>query len=279
MRGVKPARVKDASGKMVEEYWGPALKLLGDSHFLQELKDYDRDNIDPKVIEKIRNAYTSNPDFNPEIVKNSSSAAEGLCKWVCALDKYESVAKIVAPKTAALKNAEEELATEMAKLQVKQAELKEVEDKINLLENQFKEMSDKMKSLEYQADQCEKKLERAEKLLGGLGGEKSRWTTAAEISRVRYINLTGDILLGSGIIAYLGAFTGVYRQRCIKIWTETCAQAEIPSGSNFNLASVLGDPIQTRDWIINGLPNDTFSVENSIIANVTRRFPLFIDVS
>jgi len=92
MRSVKPARIKDSNGNMVEDYWGPALKLLSDSHFLQELKNYDRDNIDPKIIDKIRKGYTSNAEFNPEIIKNSSSAAEGLCNWVCALDKYDTVA-------------------------------------------------------------------------------------------------------------------------------------------------------------------------------------------
>lgn len=277
MRGVKPARIKDSSGKMIEDYWGPALKLLGDSHFLQELKDYDRDNIDPKIIEKIRKSYTSSPDFNPEIIKNSSSAAEGLCKFVCAIDKYDSVAKVVAPKTAALKSAEAELTAEMSKLQVKQAELKDVEDKIAKLEHKFKEMSNKKKSLEDQADMCAKKLVRAEKLLGGLGGEKERWTVAAEISRVRFKNLTGDILLGSGIIAYLGAFTGFYRQKCVQKWIELCNAESIPSEANFNLATILGDPIEIRDWVINGLPNDNFSIENSIIANRTRRWPLFID--
>jgi hypothetical protein len=30
--------------------------------------------------------------------------------------------------------------------------------------------------LEYEVDLCEKKLDRATKLIGGLGGEKARWT-------------------------------------------------------------------------------------------------------
>ena len=34
----------------------------------------------------------------------------------------------------------------------------------------------KKKKLEDNLELCEKKLERAEQLIGGLGGEKSRWT-------------------------------------------------------------------------------------------------------
>lgn len=73
-------------------------------------------------------------------------------------------------------------------------------------------MTQKKKELETNIDICEKKLDRAEKLIGGLGGEKDRWTEAARILGDKYINITGDVLLSSGLVAYLGAFTVDYRQ-------------------------------------------------------------------
>ena len=56
MRNIKPERKPDpsGSGKMVEDYWGPSQKLLGDMKFLDHLKSYDKDNIQPAVIKKIR---------------------------------------------------------------------------------------------------------------------------------------------------------------------------------------------------------------------------------
>lgn len=42
------------TGKMIEDYWGPSLKLLGDLKFLDKLKSYDKDNISPPIIKKIR---------------------------------------------------------------------------------------------------------------------------------------------------------------------------------------------------------------------------------
>jgi dynein heavy chain len=59
---------------------------------------------------------------------------------------------------------------------------------------------------------CKTKLTRAETLIGGLGGEKTRWMQAAKDLTHQYDNLIGDILLSGGIIAYLGAFTAVFRQ-------------------------------------------------------------------
>ncbi|KAJ3222668.1 Dynein heavy chain 3, axonemal [Clydaea vesicula] len=279
MKNIKPARIKDpgGSGKMVEDYWGPALKLLGDAHFLQGLKSYDKDNIDSKIIDKIRKVYIVNPDFDPNIIKVSSSAAEGLCKWVRALDKYDVVAKVVGPKKEALAKAEGELAEEMAKLNAKRAELKEVEDKMAALESNFASMTAKKADLEKQVDLVGKKLVRAEKLIGGLGGEKDRWSDAARSLNATYTNLTGDVLLSSAVIAYLGAFTSPYRITCVKDWNQKCLDNKIPCSGVFSLVNTLGDPIKTRAWALAGLPNDNFSVDNGIIATKTRRWPLFID--
>ena len=53
---------------------------------------------------------------------------------------------------------------------------------------------------------------RAEKLIGGLGGEKDRWSKAATDLGIQYNNLTGDVLIAAGLVAYLGAFTIAFRQ-------------------------------------------------------------------
>ena len=71
-------------------------------------------------------------------------------------------------------------------------------------------------------DLCGKKLERAEKLIGGLGGEKDRWSAAAASLQDVYDNLTGDVLISSGVIAYLGAFTAGFRRECTQEWTKIC---------------------------------------------------------
>ena len=75
---------------------------------------------------------------------------------------------------------------QMAKLSEKQAELKEVTDKLQALNDQLDIMTKKKEDLEANILLCEQKLDRAEKLIGGLGGEKARWTeTAAYLNEVR----------------------------------------------------------------------------------------------
>jgi len=60
---------------------------------------------------------------------------------------------------------------------------------------------------------------------------------------VTYVNLTGDVLISSGMIAYLGAFTSVFREELAADWVMNCEEREIPNGGKFSLEKVLGDPV------------------------------------
>ena len=68
--------------------------MLGDMKFLDSLREFDKDHIPPATMKKIRDRYISNPDYSPGIIKNVSSACEGLCKWVLAIDVYDDVIKV-----------------------------------------------------------------------------------------------------------------------------------------------------------------------------------------
>jgi hypothetical protein len=49
------------------------------------------------------------------------------------------------------------------------------------------------------------------------------------------------------------------------------SQAGIPSSGHFSFSAILGDPVSVRGWVIAGLPNDSFSIDNAIIATTARR--------
>lgn len=99
---------------------------------------------------------------------------------------------------------------------------------------------------------------------------------AAQLSE-RYARVTGDVLLSSGLVAYLGAFTLTFRQKCIDEWTTLCVERNIPCSPSFSLNATLGEPVLIRDWQIAGLPVDGFSTDNGIIVSNARRWPLMID--
>ncbi|XP_063710592.1 dynein axonemal heavy chain 3-like [Symsagittifera roscoffensis] len=279
MRQQKAERKPDpsGSGKMVEDYWGPSLKLLGDMKFLEYLQQFDKDNIPGPVMKKIRDKFVDHPLFKPEVVRNVSTACEGLCKWVLAMEVYERVAKVVAPKKIKLAEAQGELEVQMTKLNAKRAELKAIVDKLQTLQDKLDEMTKKKEELEFNIDLCGKKLDRAEKLIGGLGGEKDRWSKNAEDLGFKYINITGDVLVSSAIVAYLGTFTVDFRTEATHKWMEKCREKKIPCSEVFSMANTLGEPVKIRDWNIAGLPVDSFSVDNGIIVDNSQRWPLMID--
>ncbi|XP_030830748.1 dynein heavy chain 7, axonemal isoform X1 [Strongylocentrotus purpuratus] len=279
LKGLKPDRIPDpgGSGKKIEDFWGPSKRMLGDMKFLQSLHEYDKDNIPANIIKTIRTKYVPNPDFDPVKIRQASTACEGLCKWCRAMESYDKVAKVVAPKQEALAAAEGELKVAMGSLEKKRAALKEVQDKLKKLEDKLEANKKKKLDLENQVGLCSKKLERAEQLIGGLGGEKDRWNqSAADLGKL-YINLTGDVLISSGLVAYLGAFTSAYRLDQIKEWFTEVSTNGIPTSTEFSLSNTLGDQVQIRAWNIAGLPTDSFSVENGIIISNARRWPLMID--
>ncbi len=262
--------------KKVTDYWPTAIKMMNDNDFLKNLQNYDKENIEEERIKKLQE-YVKNPKFNIEHLATISAIAANLGSWVLAMDKFYNVNLIVKPKKAALAEANAKYAEIDGKLKIKQAELKVVQDKVDGLIADLKATRDFKAKLEADVADCEAKLERAHKLISGLGGEKARWKEQSIILTEVYKNLTGDILVASGMIAYLGAFTSVFRDQLSAEWVAKCQQQNIPSAGKFSLPNTLGNPVLIREWTIAGLPSDSFSIENAIINQKARRWPLFID--
>lgn len=70
IKGVKPDKIQDASsGRLVEDYWPAAVRMLGDMRFLDGLKNFDKDNIPSAYMKKIRDKFINDRSFQPDIVK------------------------------------------------------------------------------------------------------------------------------------------------------------------------------------------------------------------
>jgi dynein heavy chain, axonemal len=102
---------------------------------------------------------------------------------------YERVAREVGPKRESLAEAQATLAEVLAKLAEKQAELKAVVDRVTELENGLKQAIANQQALADQVVDCQTKLVRAEKLIGGLGGEKGRWQVSSKRLGQAFVNL------------------------------------------------------------------------------------------
>ena len=115
-----------------------------------------------------------------EAVGKVSYAAKGLCLWVYAMEVYGHMAKEIAPKRAKLKNAQEQLSKKQAQLAKAQEALAEVLAKVQALRDKYEASTASKEALQKESDELEIKLERAEKIVNGLAGEKNRWESSID---------------------------------------------------------------------------------------------------
>ena len=60
-------------------------------------------------------------------------------------------------------------------------------------------------------------------------------------------------------------------------WRLICEKHGISCSDKFSISSTLGDTIETRSCHMEGLPIDTYSIENALIINHSKKWPLMID--
>ncbi|XP_049786264.1 dynein axonemal heavy chain 7-like [Schistocerca cancellata] len=277
LKDVKPDRITDpASGKKSNDYWGPAKKLLADFRFLFNLKTFDKDNIPPAVMKKVR-AEIKKPEFNAQAIAKASKAAEAICLWVAAMDVYERVSKVLEPKKVVLAEAEavlQELSTVLSSEEEKQ---KDLEAKLLELNRVREETADHKADLEAREAEADSKWQRADRLIRSLEGERIHWTEASDSLQLALDNLPGNVLVSCGVMAYLSPFTSVYRTKCIEDWHAYIVRSGIPSSTVYDFVQALGLDLKTRSWIIAGLPRDHFTLESAVIVDNSQRWSIMVD--
>ena len=82
----------------------------------------------------------------------------------------------------------------------------------------------------------------------------------------------------AGNVSYTGPFSGKYRVEMQTEWlAEGLTKASIQHSKHCTLIDVLGEPVKIEQWTVYGLPNDELSIQNAIIIDKSRRWPLMID--
>ncbi|XP_044040597.1 dynein axonemal heavy chain 2-like isoform X2 [Siniperca chuatsi] len=259
-----------------EPTWAEAKRQLGESNFIKTLVNFDKDNISDRVLKKI-GQYCRLVDFQPEIIGKVSLAAKSLCMWVRAMEVYGRIYRVVEPKRIQLNAAMAQLAEKQAALADAQNKLREVAEELDQLKKQHGEKLATKESLRKKSDEMEVKLDRADKLVTGLAGERVRWEERVAGLEENMGYLVGDCLLAASFLSYMGPFLSNYRDELLDIWMKEVRDLEIPCTPGFSFAVFLSKPTSVRDWNIQGLPSDAFSTENGVIVTRGNRWPLMVD--
>ena len=256
--------------------WNNAITVLGQMDFLQRLVNYPKESVTTSIFKKLR-LIVSKPEFQPEIVAQSSEAAKSLCVWCKAMFNFTEIFQVVKPKREKVGIMQAKLKSDMEKLESKQAELREVEVKVRVLKDECALTEQKVNSLEKDIKLTMDRVKRAELLLELLAEEGVKWQeTVGKIQDyMRFIEV--EALINAGVINYAGVLTDKYRAELLDKWRAQVAELQLALTADYSFITTVGRPIDIRDWQIAGLPKDTTSIENSIIVINSCKWPVIID--
>ncbi|KAG8188595.1 hypothetical protein JTE90_005951 [Oedothorax gibbosus] len=259
-----------------EPSWTEAKRQLGNSSFLKELFEYDRDNISDSALANVEK-YVKKPEFQPNIVGKVSLAAKSLCIWVRAMHLYGNIYKKVKPKMERLRAAKEELEYLQQTLAELLQELKELESGISQLEKEHALLIERKELYAKKEKELAQKLKRAESIIEGLSAEKRRWDVKVTSLKQKKIFILGDSCLASGYLTYLGPYDQSHRIHMRNTWQKRISEFEIEYSSNFDLADFFMEESVKDEWKTLGLPSDQYSQEGAAIVIESSYCPIVVD--
>ncbi|ETE63288.1 Dynein heavy chain 11, axonemal, partial [Ophiophagus hannah] len=144
--------------------WKAAKLFMGKvDEFLQALINYDKEHIPENCLKVLKEHYLKDSEFSPNLVRNKSFAAAGLCAWVINIVYCD-----VEPKRQALTQANAELASATEKLEAIRKKLAELDHNLCKLTSSFEKATAEKVRCQEEVSQTNKTIELANRLVKGL---------------------------------------------------------------------------------------------------------------
>lgn len=280
---IKPAKLVIA--KQDVNFFEPSFRpygisLMSKSDFLSQVIEFGnngKDKINEETIELL-SCYMDLEGFTSAVAKNASKAAEGLCTWVRSMKLYHEASKIVKPKLEALSIAEANLEAANKALRAAESRLDACQNRLNELQAQFDNQMAEKRKIEDGAMALQRKMTMASQLIGGLAGERIRWTEDANNFSDLKRRLVGDCAAACAFVSYCGSFNQEFRRYLMDDkFLKDCISREVPVTKGLDVISFMVDVGTIGDWNIQGLPADSLSIQNGILVTRSSRFSLMID--
>uniref|UniRef100_A0A4W6EXC9 Dynein axonemal heavy chain 11 n=1 Tax=Lates calcarifer TaxID=8187 RepID=A0A4W6EXC9_LATCA len=248
--------------------------------FLQALVNFDKEHIPEATVKCVRDEYLSDPEFNPEFVRQKSSAAAGLCAWVINIVRFHEVFCEVEMKRMCLAQANADLAEAAEKLEAIRKKLAVSLHRSLLYSTSFEKATSEKLRFQEEVNRTNKTIELANRLVKGLESENVRWAHSVAQYHEQEETLSGDVLLTAAFISYSGSFSKKYRRELLdNLWMPFLRSQKmpIPMTEGLDPVSMLTDDATVAQWNNEGLPGDKMSTQNATILTNCERWPLLID--
>ena len=262
--------------------WKAAKGMMAGADFLSSLMTMDVDAIKLNQQRQV-NSHLAKGKITLERMRNISNAGSGLLIFVTAVMGYCAVAAEIKPKRELVAKLEKNYAMGKRELDKIKKELDALEKLLADLGAKYEAAMSEKNTLADEAAVMQRRLEAADKLIGGLGGEMVRWKEELIVLRDNRTRLVGDCLLGAAFLSYTGAFTFEFRHSMVnEDWHMDLTTRQIPvSKTNeagaFDMQNLLTDEVEVSAWGSEGLPPDELSLQNGVLTTQAANFPLCID--
>ncbi|XP_043285223.1 dynein axonemal heavy chain 10 [Venturia canescens] len=261
--------VKDVS-------WKGAKGMMSDPSFLRTLQEMDCDQITLKQQQMVKTHLKKSNKLDQ--MQSISKAGYGLYKFLLAVLDYCTVFREVKPKIEKVKELEAEAEKARKALEKEEIELNKLEKELKELKAKYDTAMKDRQRLQEETDLLQRRLIAADKLIGGLSSENTRWQSELKSLNEEMEKIIGNCLLSAGFLSYNGPFSYEFRNEMVYgDWTNSILDKNIPLSVPYRIEQQLTNDVEISGWNSEGLPPDELSVQNGILTTRASRFPLCID--
>ncbi|EFN74803.1 Dynein heavy chain 8, axonemal [Camponotus floridanus] len=269
---VKP----DYEHQFLTSSWAESLRVMADTRFLYNLKNFPKDNINAETIDLMM-PYLNYHMYTYEAAKQACGDVAGLIQWTISMVAFYEINKDVLPLKADLVIQESKYEKANKNLLEAEGLLKEKDDALKIVQSEFDAVMQERQKIIEQAAVCQAKIDTATAMIEGLSGERIRWTEQVAVFKSETERLVGDVLVLTGFLSYCGPFNQEFRVLLQRKWFDFIQDRKIPISVTINIVNTLTDTATIGDWSLQGLPTDELSIQNGIIVTKASRYPLLID--
>ncbi|XP_066987022.1 dynein heavy chain, cytoplasmic isoform X2 [Macrobrachium rosenbergii] len=259
--------------------WKAIKGIIMKDNFINTVVNFNTDDLQDDIREKMKSKYLSNPDYNFEKVNRASLACGPMVKWAIAQIEFADMLKRVEPLRNELKSLENQANENKKKhLDVKSL-INRLEQSIAAYKDEYAVLISQAQAIKTDLENVQAKVDRSMALIRNLSIEKDRWTATSDTFKFQMSTIIGDVLLSSAFLAYGGYFDQQFRQNLFTNWCHHLQQANIQFRSDIARTEYLSNPDERLRWQANALPADDLCTENAIMLKRFNRYPLIIDPS
>jgi len=258
--------------------WGNAQKMMSQpKKFKEDLAAFDGREIDEWILTELT-PILAQDFFTFENMSKKSLAAANLCNWIINTIRFNKIYKNVRPLMESADAAEKLSFEKTEELKIVQEKVRIINEKVDALRQKLAEAEAAKRAVVEEAEELQSQLDLANRLVGGLADENTRWTANVEVFKTEKLTMIGNALVSAAFVSYIGPFNSNFRGALWREnWLNDILDRKIPFTEGIDPLEVLSTLSDQAVWKTQGLPADRVSLENASIVVSCKRYPLLID--